>query len=173
MSDIRRHENSAVMADPFSTIAGIISIIGAVINSSKKLFELVRHIKDADEEIQAISRDVQALHTILSSLDVSLNDEDVRHVIVGDESMAKMVGNLGNPLSNCRLVLESLTAKIQKQLRPATEGRRPLLINVKWSLFVKGEIKDLQLRLEAAKSTLGNALDAITTYVLFDYSKMS
>ena len=74
-----------------------------------------------------------------------------------------MIGNLAGPLENCQVVLGE-----QKQLKPHLEGKgfQMSTVSVKWCLFTKAEIRGLQLRLEAAKSTLCSALDAVTTCVL-------
>jgi hypothetical protein len=161
------------MTDPLSIIAGVIGITAAAITSSKAFFELVNDIKGVPEEIRSVSRDVHAFYSIIFSLNVTLKEDDVKYVISGDEAMVEMTRNLAGPLDNCRAVLGELMVKIQKGFKPGSEGKgsRMSSINVKWTLFTKSEIRDLQLRLEATKSTLGSALDAVTTYVTLPTSR--
>ena len=54
--------------------------------------------------------------------------------------------------------------KIQAHLQTASHSkrRRTAFISVKWSLLTKTTVRDLLLRLEATKSTLNSALDAVT-----------
>jgi Fungal N-terminal domain of STAND proteins len=161
------------MMDPFSIIAGVIGITSAAIQSSKAFFELVNAIKGCPAEIQAVSRDVHAFYAIVFSLNAILKEVDVKNVISCDEAMVSMITNLANPLENCQMVLGELMIKIQKRLKHRSEGKgfRMSATYVKWSLCTRSEIRDLQRRLEATKSTLCSALDAVTTYVKLSNSR--
>lgn len=156
------------MTDPFSIVAGVIGIATATIQSSNVFFELMNDIKGGPAEIKSVSRDVHAFYAIVFSLKATLKEANVKNVITCDEVMVNMIGNLAGPLENCQMVLGELMVKIQKQLKPHLESKsfRMSTESVKWCLFTKGEIRGLQLRLEAAKSTLCSALDAVTTCVL-------
>lgn len=155
------------MADPLSSIASVIGITATVIQLSKAFVELANDIRGGPEEIKSISRDVHAFCSIIFSLNATLKEEDIQKAINGDEAMAKMIQNLTGPLKNCQAVLGELMVKIQKLAVPRLEGTgfRMNSTSVKWGLFNKSELRDLQLRLEAAKSTLGRALEAVTTYI--------
>ena len=156
------------MTDLLSIIAGVLAIATATIQSSKRICELVSDIRECPKEIAAITRNAQAFCTVLSSLSALLRDDDVKEIISGDDIMFDMIENLKDPLEHCRLVLEGLTVKIQKHTKPNVNGKgfRLNAAYLKWGILTKGEIKDLQLRLESTKSTLNGALDALTTYVL-------
>ena len=154
------------MADPLSIIASVVAITAAAIRSSKTLFELVDDIKGGPEEIKSISRDTHSFYSIIFSLNATLEDTSIRDAVSGDDAMLEMIGNLTRPLSNCEAVLVELMVKIQKQLKLGSDGRgnRMSATNVEWGLFTKSEIRGLQLRLEAAKSTLNSALNGISMY---------
>lgn len=154
------------MADPLSIFASVLAIAGAAIQSSKALFELVDDIREGPEEIRSISRDAHSFYSVVFSLNTTLGDAKIREIISGDDAMLEMIGNLTSPLSNCEAVLAKLMIKMQKQLRLGSDGRdnRMRLTNVKWGLFTKSEVRGLQLRLEAAKSTLNSALNGISMY---------
>lgn len=155
------------MTDPVSIVTGVIGIATAAIQSSKVFFELVNDIKGGPAEIRSVSRDVHAFYAIVFSLNATLKEVNVKNVITCDEAMVSMIGNLAGPLENCQVVLGELMVKIQKQFKPGLEskGFRISTRSVNWCLFTKSEIRTLQLRLEAAKSTLCSALDAVNTYV--------
>lgn len=159
-----RDIHSHVMADPLGIIASVVAIATAAIRSSKALFELVDGIKRGPEEIKSISRDAHSFHSIVFSLNATLEDPSFTDVISGDDSMLEKVGNLARPLSDCEAVLSELMVKMQKQLKHGSDnsGDRMSFTNVKWCLFIKSEVRVLQLRLEAAKSTLNSALNGIS-----------
>ena len=161
------------MADPFSIVAGVLGIANVAVQSSKVFLELVNDIKGGPAEIRSVSRDVHAFYAIVFSLNVTLKEVNIKNVITCDEAMVNMIGNLAGPLENCQVVLGELMVKTQKQLKPRLEskGFRMGTIGLKWCLFTKSEIRGLQLRLEAAKSTLCSALDAVTTYVTLSTSR--
>ena len=152
--------DTAAKMDPLSTIAGVAGISAAAMQSVKSLFDLVDSVKGATEEMRAVSRDVHAFYSIVFSLNVTLKEEDIKGVVSGDKAMVEMIGNLKKPLDNCRAVLGELMVKVQKRIS-VDKGPRMNMAKVKWGLFTKKEVRDLQLRLEATKSTLHSALNAV------------
>ena len=153
----------AIMADPISIIAGIVSISGAAMQSSTAFLNVMREMRSTFDEIRSVSRDVHAFYTIVLSLSAALEEGNVRDMISDDENIIEMIGNLAAPLNNCQIVLSKLLVKVTRQLKPAAKGSRSLSRDMKWILFTKNEVRDLQQRLEATKSTLGSALSAIST----------
>lgn len=153
------------MADPLSVIGGILTIAGAAIQVSKTLFELVDDIRECPEEIRSISRDTHSFYSVVFSLNITLGDNRIREIISSDYAMLDMISNLKGPLSNCEAILAKLMIKI-RTLKLSSEGRGDWirLTNVKWGLFSKSEVRGLQLRLEAAKSTLNSVLNGISVY---------
>ena len=160
------------MTDPCSVIAGIIGIATAAIQSSKVFFELLNDIKEGPTEIRSISRGVYAFSAIVFSLNTTLEEVNFNNVTTCDDAIVNIIGNLARPLENCQVVLRELTVKIrQLKTRSESKGFRMATISLKWCLFTKSEIRGLQLRLEAAKSTLCSALDAVTTHVPLSTSR--
>lgn len=153
------------MADPLSVIGGVLTIAGAAIQASRTLFELVDDIREAPEEIRSISRDAHSFYSVVFSLNTTLRDIRIRDIISDDHAMLVMIDNLKCPLSNCEALLAQLMIKMQT-LKLGSEGRgdRMRLTYVKWGLFSKSEVRGLQLRLEAAKSTLNSVLNGISVY---------
>ena len=157
------------MTDPLTIFASVLAISGAAIRSLKALFDLVDGIKGAPEEIKSISKDARSLYTTISSLNATLEDAKTKEVLIDDDAMLEMIKNLTSPLSNCETVLAELVLKMQKPLKVSSDNRgdRMSTMRVRWALFIKGEARSLQFRLEAAKSTLNTALNGISVYGVF------
>ena len=153
--------------DPLSVIAGVVSIASATCSASQALFQLVDDIKGGPEQVQAISRDAHAFYSVIFSLNLALQDRNIRLIISDDPSLVQMIENLSRPLSNCQAVLGQLMVKIEPRVKPTSDGRafRINKLDFRWGFFAKNEVKELMTRLEATKSTLDNALGSITTYV--------
>lgn len=95
------------MADPFSVILGVITISTAALQCSKALYELLDNIREAPEQIIAISRDAHAFYSVVCSLDSALHDEVINSVLEKDGSLTTLVGNLEQPI---RKLLEDFGA---------------------------------------------------------------
>ena len=151
------------MADPFSIFASVLATATAVIQFSRAIFEVTNGVKTASKEIQAISRDALSLHATLSSLYPILRKGELSTKDANDNTIFEMARGLEAPLLDCKVVLKELDCKLQKQLKLTTKGSRDWAgaASVKWVLYVKNEVKDLQVRLEAAKLTLNTALSGV------------
>ena len=149
------------MADPLSIIAGVAGVATAAVQASKGLYDLVDGIKDAADEIETISRDSHAFYSIVFSLQVELQDEDVRNVIAGDEGLTTMVGNLQRPLSNCSTILGQILVKIKGHVKPIKGGHRMSKSDLTWPLYKKGDVTKLVTQLTSTKATLVAGLDAL------------
>ena len=150
--------------DPISVFASVIAIATATIQTSSQFYALVNSVKNCSEDIHSISRDVQGLHSIICSLHALVTDAEMRQIISSDDSIVQMIENLQVTLDSRQELLRQLASKLTKSMGSVSSGKQPWLsrANVKWGLYTKTEVKNLQLRLEAVKSTLGTALDSIT-----------
>ena len=153
------------MTDPFSIIAGVVGVTAGAVKASQCLFQLVDDVRNAPQEVSAISRDAHAFHSIVYSLQMALEADDVRHVLGTDILMTQMIKNLNRPLENCRTILDQLLTRIQNHLKSAKDAPdfRMSVIDLKWSLYTKNEVLGLMSRLEATKATLGSAPNSICT----------
>ena len=160
------------MADPLSIVASVLAIATAAVQSSKALFELVDDIRGGHEEIKSISKDAHSFHSIIHSFSITLKNASIREIISDDDGMLEMIKDLESPLFNCEEALSELMVKLQKRLKLDTDrrGLSRSIVNVKWGLFTKSEVRRLQLRLEAAKSTLNSAMSAISVYRVYYFA---
>ena len=151
------------MAERFSIFASVLAITSAAIKSSINLFEIANGIKTGSKEIEAISRDAKSIYCTISSLHATLRNGKIRAGNFEDDAMLEMIKSLAPPLSNCETVLADLVFKMQKLLKLNTKdvGDWTGVTSVKWVLYKKNEIKDVRLRLEAAKSTLNTAMNGV------------
>ncbi|KAL6712744.1 hypothetical protein ACLMJK_009682 [Lecanora helva] len=173
LDDGNAQDNESLTREDFVTFQrvlllaslGVVGVATAAIQSSKAVFELVDNFKEGSDEIASISKDMRAFPSVITSLNSTLKDESITNVISGDSAITEMVQLLQNPLSNCQIVLGEIMFKIEYLLRltPHGKGQRTPLANVKWSLSTKTKVRSLLLRLEATKSTLVSALNAINT----------
>ena len=83
-----------MMADPFSLIAGIMSIATVAVKSSRALLKLVDNIKEAFKETRAIARDVHAFQISVVSLRTALQEEHVQDAVSSDVALSEMIGSL-------------------------------------------------------------------------------
>ena len=151
--------------DFISVFASVIAVATAAIQTSSQVCAFINSVKNCPEDIRSISRDVQALHSIICSIRALMIDVETRQIMSCDDSMVQMMDNLSDPLDGCQELLTQLASKLIKSSGTVSRGKPPWLnrANLKWGLHTKTEVKHLQLRLEATKSTLGAALDSITT----------
>ena len=151
------------MADPLSISTGVLAVVTAVMQSSKKLVAITKDIKTGSEEIRAIFREVQSLHQIICLLQAALKAIERERVNIGEDFILEMLPAVMNPLSNCEIVLVEIAKKLQKILKYGSKatGERTGVIGLRWALYVKSDVKDLQIRLEAEKTTLSTALSGI------------
>ena len=152
------------MADPLSISASVLTITTAVIQSSKVLFEITKGIKTGSKEIKAISRDAQSLYATLFSLRTALKAIETRRMNTKDDAMLVMITGLMDPLSNCEIALAELVSKLRKVLKCGSKDteERTSITGVKWVLYLRNDIRDLQSRLGTAKATLNTALSGIS-----------
>lgn len=85
--------------------------------------DLVDTVKNAPEEITAISKDIHAFHNVVSSVQIALRHPGVKRVVLDDEKLSEVVERLGDPLTNCASILAQLESKIKPHLKSTEDGR--------------------------------------------------
>jgi len=151
----------AEMTDPFSAITGVLGILSSVITLSNTVTRFVDDFKEASNEIRCLSRDIHQFFSVVRSLDIALREQIVKDIVESDEAILDMISNLAGPLHNCRTILTELMVR-GIQLNPPEGKGCTGFGSLKWSLVTKGEVRSIQLRLEATKSTLISAQIAVS-----------
>ena len=150
------------MADPFTSIGCFLGILSSLLEISQAVFEIVDDVRNATHEIRCLSRDLHAFFSLIRSLDIALREQDVRDIVESDEAILYQVHSLRESLRNCRDILTKLMVKHEKFEK---NGDSMGFKKLRWAVFIKGEVRRLQLPLETMKSTLNSALNAVTMCV--------
>ena len=153
--------------DPLGIIASAIGIAAVTAQAATVFVKAITTIKGAHAEIKAVSRDVYAFYAVVSSLKALLQDEEVMNAISSDAAMVGMIENLMNPLQNCQRLLSEIMMKMRKRCDLTGERRTRQIssTSLRWGLCTKNQMRDLQLQLDATKSTLCGALSVISMYL--------
>ena len=152
--------------DPFSITTGVLAIATVAAQSSSKVLKIIKDIRGAPKEVDLAFRDVHACHANTCTLMTILEDAR-RHGTDGDPAILEAIQNLEDPLRNCTAVLCQLVTNLEKGPQPDIKGGRSWrksVAGIKWSVFAKEELKDLQRSLEARKATLGYAVQTLNAY---------
>lgn len=150
------------MADPLSIIASVVAVSTAALESAQLLLQLIDGIKNAPEEITAISNDTHAFYDIVLSLESSLKDEDVVGVVRENTAMMAMVANIEKPLRNCSATLDRVMLKIGSRVKSGNDGKGSRFSSGAQWYFRKKGIKESLDRLGQNKATLNLALNTIS-----------
>lgn len=139
----------------------VITVGTAALQCSKALYELLDNIREAPDQIIAISRDAHAFYSVVCSLDSALLDEVINSVLEKDGNLATLVGNLEQPIRNCSKTLGQMMVKIQAHVKTSDKNDLKFSLDLKW-YFTKRGVKEGMDRLGHDKATLDTALSALT-----------
>ena len=153
------------MAETISTIGCVLGILASIVTLSQTATEFVDDARSASSEIRCLSHDVHAFFAVVCPVNIALREEGVKDVVDGDAAMRDMFNNLADQLRHCQLVLTSLQIKMRERLPRADRRTSIALTSLKWALYLKTDIANVQLLLERTKSTLNNSLNAVTMLV--------
>ncbi|SLM34756.1 hypothetical protein LPUS_03692 [Lasallia pustulata] len=145
------------MIDPLSTIASVVAVSTAALQSAQILLHLIDGIRNAPDEIAAISNDTHAFYDIVASLEASLKDNGVVSVVGENNAMVAMVANIELPLRNCSATLGQLMLKVQGHIKPLNDGKGSKFTTGAQWYFRKKNVRDLLDRLGQNKATLNAA----------------
>ena len=93
------------MADPFSTVGCVLSILSSLSAISQDVKNIVDNVKRASHEIRCLSRDIHAFFSPVHSLDITLREQDVKDIVERDGAILSQIRGLKESLGNCRDVL--------------------------------------------------------------------
>jgi hypothetical protein len=140
--------------DPLSITTGCLTLVSSITKLSLQIHAFVREVRDARGDLDAVSRELQSLKTILEIL-----AEDAKDINKGSfpESLQKQISGI---VTNCGNVVVQIETCLESHV-----GTR-LGTRVKWSLAGRGDVEKLRSTLEAHKSALDIALEMLTLYAL-------
>jgi len=136
--------------DPLSIAASSFSVAGGIAKAVIAVVEFARETKAAAEDLHAITRELQALSSILEPLTRTLSKTPEGTV------SAALAQQLESSLDGCALVVCQIEATVEKYQRDGAWTR------TKWVMFGRGDMVKLRESLEAYKMALSLGLHAIS-----------
>jgi hypothetical protein len=138
--------------DPLSISTGCISLISAITKISVEVTSFVRSVRAARRDLDAISRELLSLKTLLELLadDASQNSNNA--------FLLTLQTQVAGIVSNCTLVLEEIGHVLKKH-----EGTK-FTKAAHWAMSGSQDVQKLRLSLEAHKSALEIALEMVSWY---------
>ncbi len=139
--------------EPLSITTGCVALISTIGKTSFVITSFVRDCRAARHDLDAISRELTSLETI-----VTLLKEDTANT-KGQAIPETLQEQITSIVSNCSQVLTDLDNLVQKH-NGATMNNA-----VRWSMTGKGDAAKLRSNLEAHRGALNLALELLTMYV--------
>jgi hypothetical protein len=134
--------------DPISIATGCASLIATVTKISIAISGFVKSARAARGDLDAISRELTSLKTLLELL-----EEDSKDDSAIPETLRN---NISGIVSNCFAVLAEIEALLKRH-------ETPRIVNAaKWAISGSDDARKLRLNLEAHKSALELALQIVS-----------
>ena len=138
------------MADPLGITASCLALLTAVANTSKVVTGFIRDVREARGDLDAVSRELSSLTTILELLKEDVTDGD------GGSIPNTLQIQIKGILVNCESVVSDIESKLGKHGKSKTKKI------TYWTLGGgKDEVTKLRSTLEAHKTALDIALDLL------------
>ena len=142
-------------------IASVVGVTGAALAASKALYDMIDQVRNAPEEILAISRDTHSFHGIITNVQVAITDQFIVSRLETEPQILRAVEALEGPLKNCGTILTQMRSRIKSHLKQSVDGGlRVSSFDLRW-IFQRKDVMDCRNRLETTKSTLNAALGSV------------
>ena len=142
-------------------IASVVGVTGAALAASKALYDMIDQVRNAPEEILAISRDTHSFHGIITNVHVAITDHFIVSRLGTEQQILRAVEQLEGPLENCGTILTQMRSRIKSHLKQSHDGGfRVSSFDMRW-IFQRKDVMDCRNRLETTKSTLNAALSSV------------
>jgi hypothetical protein len=135
--------------DPLSIATGCVSLVVSISKLTISISGFVREVRGARSDLDAVSRDLLSLKTVLELLAEDASDSNDT---VFPETLRKQVTGI---IANCTGVLEQIEEVLKKH-----SGNR-IDKAAKWAISGQNDVAKLRSSLEAHKSALEIALDMV------------
>lgn len=135
--------------EPLSITTSAIALAGAVAKTALVLSQFSNEFRDAAEDLNAVSAELQALTAIIDPLTRRLSRRRPSTLPEG------LVPQVDDTLSGCVLMVEHIAETVEKY-------RRNTWTRAKWVLMGKEDVQKLRQSLEAYKMSLSLGLHAVS-----------
>ena len=148
------------MAEPLSTAAAAVALVGTVLKLSKTAKEFVDGIQKAPESVGALSQDVASLIEVLITLEKFLQGLDERR----QQDQVRVAQVFHKPLLNCKDALQKIETGISPFVKLNKGSNQS---NWKWFTwpYREREMIALQRRLLSSQQSLNSAIAVVNLYV--------
>jgi hypothetical protein len=144
--------------DPLSISASCVGLVATIAKTSTALTCFVRDVRDARRDLDAVSRELSSLKTVLELLAEDTVDEKAQSLPAGLQAQITGI------LTNCNGVVIEIEDGLSKHEKSKL-GRAGY-----WTMGGgKGDMSKLRSSLEAHKSALEIALDMLAMYCSFPF----
>jgi hypothetical protein len=134
--------------DPLSIATGCAALIGTIAKLSISISDFVKSARAARGDLDAISRELASLKTLLGLL-----EEDAQDDSAFPEALRN---NISGMVSNCFGVLAEIETLLKEYNAPGTAK------SVKWAIDGSKDARKLRVSLETHKSALELALQMVS-----------
>ncbi|KAK1990147.1 hypothetical protein LX36DRAFT_716969 [Colletotrichum falcatum] len=141
--------------DPLSITTACVGLAGTITTLAFNLTTFVRDVRDARSEIDAVSRELLSLKSVLELI----ADDFETAPRPPSDGLQKQISGV---LSNCKIIVAEVDGCVQTH-----QGSR-IQKGARWVAFGRGEMARLRATLEAHKTTLNLALDMLSLTTLRD-----
>ncbi|KAK1988162.1 hypothetical protein LZ30DRAFT_699882 [Colletotrichum cereale] len=141
--------------DPLSIATACVGLTGTITTLAFNLTTFVRDVRDARSEIDAVSRELLSLKSVLELI----ADDFENSPRPPPDGLLTQVSGV---LSNCNNIIAEVDSCVQTH-----QGSR-IQKGARWAAFGRGDMTRLRATLEAHKTTLNLALDMLSLTTLRD-----
>ncbi|KAF2467453.1 uncharacterized protein BDR25DRAFT_374732 [Lindgomyces ingoldianus] len=143
--------------DPLSISASCCALVGSIGTVSLTVNNFVRRVRDARSDLDAVSRELGSLKTVLELLGDDVEQYGENHMAT---TLEKQVLDI---LKNCDIVIHS----IGRELKKHGDGKK-FTKGVRWSVNGRGDMLKLRSNLEAHRAALDLALEIMVLSITRD-----
>jgi hypothetical protein len=136
--------------EPLSITATCIGLASTIARTSLVVIGFVKDVRAARSDLDAVSRELLSLKTVLELLADDVDDSSSRSI---PQTLQNQIAGI---VRNCTGVVVDIEQTLKKH-----EGGKVIKV-AKWVASGKSDVSRLQLSLEAHKSALEIALDMVT-----------
>ncbi|KAK1756995.1 hypothetical protein QBC47DRAFT_378222 [Echria macrotheca] len=139
--------------DPLSIVAGSFGLAGTIAKVSVIIAEFSRDARHATADLESLSKELQGLSSVLTSLATSIAGTAATNVL------PTLVIQVNITLTGCHAVVEQIEEKIQKYRRDK------IFSKAAWAMFGQTETNKLRTSLEYYNTALNLGIHAISLSV--------
>ncbi|KAF2829155.1 hypothetical protein CC86DRAFT_403806 [Ophiobolus disseminans] len=145
--------------DPVSIAAGCLGLVGVIGKVSSTVSVFVHEVREARSELDAVSRELMSLRTILEMLNKDVQGCSKEAFPI---SLGKTVSGI---VINCTVVVEQIDHRLKGHLNQKRVSR------VKWTVSGRDDVDKLRSSLESHKGALDLALNVLELSLIRDVKK--